>query len=40
MFDLDPSASIPLVLVSWPATLPEEAAVDVFEHLPLVEIKK
>jgi hypothetical protein len=40
MFDLDPSASIPPILVSWPATLPEEGAVDVFEHLPTVETKK
>jgi hypothetical protein len=38
MFDLDPFASVPPILVSWPAILPEEAAVDVSEHLPTVEI--
>jgi hypothetical protein len=40
MSGLDPSASVPPILVSWPATLPEEAAADVFEHLTVVEINK
>jgi hypothetical protein len=40
MSDLDLSASIPPVLVSWLATLPEEAVAGVSEHLPAVESKK
>lgn len=39
MSALDPSASIPLILVSWPATLREEAAADVSEHQPVEEIR-
>jgi hypothetical protein len=37
---LDPSSSIPLILVSWPATLHEEAAADVSGHQPEEELNK
>lgn len=40
MSALDLSASTPLILVSWPATLHEEAAADVSEHQPAGEMNK